>query len=155
MIRYGIVGCGSMGREHILTIKAMGGGRVTALADPVGDIIDTSERPNGLLLQRVRVPLGVVGIIYESRPNVTIEAASLSIKSGNACILRGGSEALHSNAALATVLGSFASFSSRSRIISKSRRGSRDSRASGTSFKCRRRRIGCFNRRCSRRSSRT
>jgi len=73
---------------------------VAALPDPVGDIISTSERPNGLKLSRVRVPLGVVGIIYESRPNVTADAAALCLMSGNAAILRGGSEARQSNAAL-------------------------------------------------------
>jgi glutamate-5-semialdehyde dehydrogenase len=73
---------------------------VAALADPVGEIIDRSERPNGLYLSRVRVPLGVVGIIYESRPNVTADAAALCLMSGNAVILRGGSEAVHSNRTL-------------------------------------------------------
>ena len=64
---------------------------VAALADPVGAVIDTAERPNGLVLSRVRVPIGVIGIIYESRPNVTADAAALCIASGNAVILRGGS----------------------------------------------------------------
>ena len=73
---------------------------VAALADPVGQIIDESRRPNGLLLQRVRVPLGVIGIIYESRPNVTADAAALGLMAGNAVILRGGSEAVHSNRAI-------------------------------------------------------
>ncbi len=73
---------------------------VAALPDPVGQIIDQVTRPNGLHLSRVRVPLGVIGIIYESRPNVTADAAALGIRSGNAVILRGGSEAVHSNAAL-------------------------------------------------------
>ncbi|MBK8628951.1 MAG: glutamate-5-semialdehyde dehydrogenase [Sphingomonadales bacterium] len=73
---------------------------VAALPDPVGQVIDQSERPNGLKLSRVRVPLGVVGIIYESRPNVTADAAALCLMSGNAAILRGGSEAIHSNTAL-------------------------------------------------------
>jgi glutamate-5-semialdehyde dehydrogenase len=73
---------------------------IAGLRDPVGMLIDESVRPNGLKLSRVRVPLGVVGIIYESRPNVTIDAAALCIKSGNAVILRGGSEAINSNRAL-------------------------------------------------------
>jgi glutamate-5-semialdehyde dehydrogenase len=73
---------------------------VAALADPVGELIDRSERPNGLILQRIRVPLGVVGIIYESRPNVTADAAALGLMAGNAVILRGGSEAVNSNRAI-------------------------------------------------------
>ena len=73
---------------------------VAALPDPVGEVIDGSRRPNGLELTRVRVPLGVVFFIYESRPNVTADAAALCVKSGNAVILRGGKEAFHSNTAL-------------------------------------------------------
>lgn len=73
---------------------------VASLPDPVGQIIDESRRPNGMLLQRIRVPLGVIGIIYESRPNVTADAGALSLMSGNACILRGGSEATETNRAL-------------------------------------------------------
>ena len=73
---------------------------VANLPDPVGDIIDQSTRPNGLKLSRVRVPLGVIGIIYESRPNVTADAAALGLRSGNAVVLRGGSEAVNSNRAL-------------------------------------------------------
>ena len=73
---------------------------VAALPDPVGQVIDRAERPNGLLLERVRVPLGVIGIIYESRPNVTADAAALCLRAGNAVILRGGSEAFASNAAI-------------------------------------------------------
>ncbi|MGC6328355.1 glutamate-5-semialdehyde dehydrogenase [Rhizorhabdus sp. FW153] len=73
---------------------------VAVLPDPVGQMIDESRRPNGMLLQRVRVPLGVIGIIYESRPNVTADAGALSLMSGNACILRGGSEATATNRAL-------------------------------------------------------
>lgn len=75
--------------------------QVAELADPVGEISDMSFRPSGIQLGKMRVPLGVVGIIYESRPNVTVDAASLCIKSGNAAILRGGSEATHSNQAIA------------------------------------------------------
>ncbi len=77
---------------------------IVALPDPVGEIIDSNVRPNGLLVTRVRVPLGVVFFIYESRPNVTVDAAALCIKSGNAVILRGGKEAFHSNQALYQVL---------------------------------------------------
>ncbi|BDX03278.1 gamma-glutamyl phosphate reductase [Marinomonas pontica] len=75
--------------------------QVAALPDPVGEITDMVFRPSGIQLGKMRVPLGVVGIIYESRPNVTIDAASLCLKSGNATILRGGSEAFHSNQAIA------------------------------------------------------
>ena len=77
---------------------------VAALADPVGMEIDRSVRPNGMALSRVRVPLGVVGIIYESRPNVTADAAALGLMAGNAVILRGGSEAVHSNRAIHAAL---------------------------------------------------
>lgn len=77
---------------------------VIALADPVGEITDLAYRPSGIQLGKMRVPLGVVGMIYESRPNVTLEAASLAIKSGNAIILRGGSEAFHSNQAIAQAI---------------------------------------------------
>ena len=73
---------------------------VAALDDPVGEIIDRRERPNGLIMERVRVPVGVIGIIYESRPNVTADAAALGLRSGNAVILRGGSEAVNSNRAI-------------------------------------------------------
>ncbi|MES2496766.1 MAG: glutamate-5-semialdehyde dehydrogenase [Pseudomonadota bacterium] len=77
---------------------------VADLPDPVGQTIDEARRPNGLLLQRIRVPLGVIGIIYESRPNVTADAGALSLMSGNACILRGGSEATASNQAIHAAL---------------------------------------------------
>lgn len=73
---------------------------VADLPDPVGQVIDSSERPNGLKFQRIRVPIGVIGIIYESRPNVTADAAALCVRVGNAAILRGGSEAVHSNRAI-------------------------------------------------------
>ena len=84
-------------------INAMAEGlhQIAALADPVGAISDLNFRPSGIQVGRMRVPLGVIGIIYESRPNVTVDAAGLCLKSGNACILRGGSEALRSNQALA------------------------------------------------------
>ncbi len=75
--------------------------QVCALADPIGEITDLRYRPSGIQVGRMRVPLGVIGIIYESRPNVTVEAASLCLKSGNAVILRGGSEAIYSNQAIA------------------------------------------------------
>ena len=78
--------------------------QVASLPDPVGGIRDMSYRPSGIQVGKMRVPLGVVGIIYESRPNVTIDAASLCLKSGNATILRGGSEAIHSNRAIATCI---------------------------------------------------
>lgn len=75
--------------------------QVDKLPDPVGQVTDLVYRPSGIQVGRMRVPLGVIGIIYESRPNVTVDAASLCLKSGNACILRGGSEAIHSNLAIA------------------------------------------------------
>ncbi|WP_079204629.1 glutamate-5-semialdehyde dehydrogenase [Pseudomonas sp. CC6-YY-74] len=78
--------------------------QVASLADPVGAIRDLSYRPSGIQVGKMRVPLGVIGIIYESRPNVTIDAASLCLKSGNATILRGGSEAIHSNRAIAACI---------------------------------------------------
>lgn len=74
------------------------------LPDPVGELIDEKDRPNGLKIKKVRTPIGVIGIIYESRPNVTIDCAGLCIKSGNASILRGGKEAIHSNQALAAII---------------------------------------------------
>ncbi|OSZ69860.1 glutamate-5-semialdehyde dehydrogenase [Sphingomonas sp. IBVSS2] len=87
-------------------IEAMAAGveAVAALADPVGDVIDRVERPNGLVLTRVRVPIGVIGIIYESRPNVTADAGALCAMAGNAAILRGGSEAIRSNRAIHAAL---------------------------------------------------
>lgn len=80
--------------------------QVATLDDPVGAVTDLKYRPSGIQVGRMRVPLGVIGIIYESRPNVTCEAASLCLKSGNATILRGGSEALHSNQAIAACIAS-------------------------------------------------
>ncbi|MDM8518205.1 glutamate-5-semialdehyde dehydrogenase [Desulfobacterales bacterium HSG16] len=77
---------------------------VALLPDPVGAVTDTWKRPNGLEVSKVRIPLGVIGIVYESRPNVTIDAAALCFKAGNAVILRGGSEALHSNQVLASIV---------------------------------------------------
>lgn len=86
------------------TIASMAEGvrQVATLADPVGTITDLAYRPSGIQVGKMRVPLGVVGIIYESRPNVTVDAAALCLKSGNATILRGGSEAIHSNQAIAS-----------------------------------------------------
>jgi len=84
----------------VIDTVALGCEQLAAMPDPVGEITEVKRRPSGISVGRMRVPLGVFGMIYESRPNVTIEAASLAIKSGNACILRGGSEALHSNLAL-------------------------------------------------------
>ena len=81
---------------------------VAALADPVGEVIQSWSRPNGLQINKIRVPIGVIGIIYEARPNVTADAAGLCLKAGNACILRGGSEAIESNKAIVDIMGSAA-----------------------------------------------
>ncbi len=86
--------------DKVLATVAEGCEQIAAMPDPIGEITNLRRRPSGISVGQMRVPLGVFGMIYESRPNVTIEAASLAIKSGNACILRGGSEALHSNLAL-------------------------------------------------------
>ncbi len=80
--------------------------QIVALPDPVGKVLDGMVRPNGLRITKVRTPLGVIGIIYEARPNVTVDAAALCLKSGNAVILRGGKEAIHSNLCLAKVMRS-------------------------------------------------
>ncbi len=87
-------------------IKAMTQGllQIAALPDPVGEVLERFERPNGLRIEKRRVPLGVIGIIYESRPNVTADAFGLCFKSGNAVILKGGSDAIHSNRAIAEVI---------------------------------------------------
>jgi len=87
-------------------IEAMAAGLedIARLPDPVGTVIAEWERPNGLKISRVRVPLGVIGIIYESRPNVTADASGLCLKSGNAAILRGGSESFHSSTAIAAAM---------------------------------------------------
>jgi glutamate-5-semialdehyde dehydrogenase len=87
--------------ERSIEHMAAGLEQVAELPDPIGVITDRQRRPTGIEVGRMRVPLGVIGIIYESRPNVTADAAGLCIKAGNACILRGGSEALHSNQAIA------------------------------------------------------
>src|ERR1700688_2906829 len=88
------------------SVAAMAEGvrEIAALPDPVGEISELKSRPSAIQVGHMRVPLGVVGIVYESRPNVTADAASLCLKSGNACILRGGSEALHSNRAIAACI---------------------------------------------------
>ncbi len=90
--------------EARIAAMADGVAAVAALADPVGQLIDSRERPNGLALSRVRVPIGVIGIVYESRPNVTADAAALCVMAGNAAILRGGSEAVDSNRAIHAAL---------------------------------------------------
>ena len=93
----------------MLTAKAVesmaeGVRQVAGLPDPVGEVSELRSRPSGIRVGRMRVPLGVIAMIYESRPNVTADAASLCLKSGNACILRGGSEAMHSNQAIAACI---------------------------------------------------
>ncbi len=90
--------------EQRIADMAAGIREVAQLPDPLGGMPAMWTRPNGMQVGRVRVPIGVIGIIYESRPNVTADSAALCVKSGNACVLRGGSEALHSNTALATIL---------------------------------------------------
>lgn len=93
----------ALNRERIRDI-AQAVRQVAALEDPVGKILDGGVRPNGLEIRRITVPLGLVGVIYEARPNVTVDIAALCLKAGNVCILRGGSEALHSNLALAGIM---------------------------------------------------
>lgn len=78
--------------------------QLTKLADPVGEVLEKWERPNGLTMSKIRVPLGVVGMIYEARPNVTVDASSLCLKTGNAVVLRGSSTAIHSNKAIVAVI---------------------------------------------------
>lgn len=90
--------------DAVIESMASGLEQIVALPDPVGEILDMRFRPTGIQVGRMRVPLGVIGIVYESRPNVTIDAAGLCIKSGNATILRGGSEAIRSNQALAALI---------------------------------------------------
>jgi glutamate-5-semialdehyde dehydrogenase len=90
--------------EKAIRAMARGLEEVAALPDPVGKVTSMWRRPNGLLVGRMRIPLGVIGIIYESRPNVTVDAAALCLKAGNAVILRGGSEAINSNTALSLIL---------------------------------------------------
>ncbi len=90
-------------RERIEDI-AEGVRQVVSLDDPIGEVINTKKRPNGLLIGKKRVPLGVIAIIYEARPNVTVDAAALCLKTSNACILRGGSEAINSNTAIMKIM---------------------------------------------------
>ena len=90
--------------DQVLAAMIAGLHEVAALPDPVGSISELAKRPNGIQVGRMRVPLGVIAMIYESRPNVTVDAAALCLKAGNAVILRGGSEAIHSNTALASIL---------------------------------------------------
>lgn len=90
--------------ENTVTSMCEGLRQVAALPDPVGEMDEFRSRPNGLQIGKMRVPLGVIGIIYESRPNVTVDAAALCLKSGNACVLRGGSEALNSNLVIAKLI---------------------------------------------------
>lgn len=92
--------------EERIAQMADGVRQVSMLPDPVGEITDMVKRPNGLMIGKKRVPLGVIGIIYEARPNVTVDAAALCIKTSNACILRGGSEAINSNKALVDIMNS-------------------------------------------------
>lgn len=90
--------------EKAIHTMAEGLRQIASLPDPIGEMSDFKYRPSGIQIGRMRVPLGVIGIIYEARPNVTVDAAGLCIKSGNACILRGGSEAIHCNQALAKLV---------------------------------------------------
>lgn len=90
--------------DKVIDAMIVGLHEVVALPDPVGEVEEMIRRPNGLMVGRMRIPLGVIGMIYESRPNVTVDAAALCLKAGNAVILRGGSEAIYSNLALAKVL---------------------------------------------------
>ncbi|MFT0532821.1 glutamate-5-semialdehyde dehydrogenase [Castellaniella hirudinis] len=90
--------------DKALDTMAAGLEQIAAMGDPIGSLSETAIRPNGMRVARMRVPLGVIGIIYESRPNVTIDAAALCLKTGNATILRGGSEAFHSNQALGGII---------------------------------------------------
>ncbi len=90
--------------ETALNTMSEGLRQIAALPDPVGEMDEFRTRPNGLQIGKMRVPLGVIGMIYEARPNVTVDAAALCLKSGNACILRGGSEAFHSNLALSKLI---------------------------------------------------
>jgi glutamate-5-semialdehyde dehydrogenase len=90
--------------DKVMAAMVAGLREVAALPDPVGEISEMVKRPSGIVVGRMRIPLGVIGMIYESRPNVTVDAAALCLKAGNAILLRGGSEAIHSNLALAGVL---------------------------------------------------
>lgn len=94
--------------ENRIQAMAEGLRQIAELPDPIGEVLSTTERPNGLEIRKVRVPLGVIGIIYESRPNVTVDATGLCLKAGNAVLLRGGSEAIHSNIAVLKVIAAAA-----------------------------------------------
>ena len=91
--------------EKLFAAMVEGVRQVARLPDPVGEVVRKWKRPNGLEIEKVRVPIGLIGIIYESRPNVTVDSAVLCLKTGNAVLLRGGREARHSNRALAQALG--------------------------------------------------
>src|SRR5690606_13131483 len=91
--------------ESRIEKMAAGVREVIALEDPLGEELERTTRPNGILIRKVRVPIGVIGIIYESRPNVTVDCAILCLKSGNASILRGGKEAFYTNRVLADIIG--------------------------------------------------
>src|SRR3990172_8037827 len=90
--------------EKIISEMAEGLIEIAALKDPVGEITGTWQRPNGMTVGKMRVPIGVIGIIYESRPNVTADATALCLKAGNGIVLRGGSEAIHSNNAIVAIV---------------------------------------------------
>ncbi len=90
--------------EKVINSMVQGLDEVIHLPDPVGAVTSMWKRPNGLLVGRQRIPLGVIGFIYESRPNVTVDAAALCLKSGNAVILKGGKEAIHSNLVLSSIM---------------------------------------------------
>ena len=94
-----------LNQDRIATM-ASGVREVASLADPVGETLAEWTRPNGLRIRKVRVPLGVVGVIYESRPNVTVDTVSLALKTGNSIVLRGGKEAVHSNERLVEIMSS-------------------------------------------------
>ena len=99
-------------KDATISSMAQGLREVASLPDPVGKVTSMWRRPNNLMVGRMRIPLGVIGIIYESRPNVTVDASALCLKSGNAVILRGGSEAINSNLAIASILDAVLSKSS-------------------------------------------
>ena len=102
-IKEGLIDRLTLNKERIYAM-AEGIEQIAALPDPIGEVISQIKRPNGLKIGRVRVPLGVIGIIYEARPNVTADAAGLCVKAGNAVILRGGKEAILSNCAIAEIM---------------------------------------------------
>ena len=105
---------------------------VRGLADPVGRVTESWTRPNGMTIERVKVPLGVVGVIYESRPNVTADAGGLTLKAGNAVILRGGSDSLRSSRAIHAALTADALSSCRSRSTHRSHSGASEIKVPGS-----------------------